>query len=55
VARQIEQSGGKVDYVEALDASNLSAVTGDTREVLIAAAAYFGNTRLIDNVLVEFK
>ena len=42
-----------MDYVEAVDADELEpvAVRGD-RPVMIALAAYFGSTRLIDNLLV---
>ena len=48
-------AGGKVDYLELLDADDLEAVDADTREVLLAAAVFFGTTRLIDNELFEVK
>ena len=44
-------AGGKVDYLEVLDSGDLEAVDGDTKEVLLAAAVFFGTTRLIDNEL----
>ena len=40
----------KIDYVEVLDAETLEAVHARTRRVVIAAAVYFGRTRLIDNI-----
>ena len=53
IADKITAAGGRVDYVEAVDADELEpvAVRGD-RPVMIALAAYFGSTRLIDNLLV---
>ncbi|MBQ7695232.1 MAG: pantoate--beta-alanine ligase [Lentisphaeria bacterium] len=54
-AAAITAAGGRVDYVEALDRATLKAPTAETREVLLAAAAFFGTTRLIDNELVELE
>ena len=54
-AETITAAGGRVDYVEALDRATLKAPTAETREVLLAAAAFFGTTRLIDNELVVLK
>ena len=51
----ISAAGGKVDYLELLDSADLEAPDGNTREVLLAAAAFFGTTRLIDNELFEVK
>ena len=48
-------AGGKVDYLEMLDSNDLEPVDRDTREVLLAAAVFFGTTRLIDNELFEVK
>ena len=50
----ITSAGGRIDYVEALDGYNLEPLTGKSSSVLLAVAAYFGTTRLIDNVLVDF-
>jgi len=47
----LAEAGGKVDYLEVLDSGDLEAVDADTREVLLAAAVFFGTTRLIDNEL----
>ena len=52
IASKITAAGGKVDYVEAVDADELEPVTVyQGRPVMIALAAYFGTTRLIDNLL----
>lgn len=53
VTGTIADAGGRIDYVKALD-GNLEPVTSQSKEVLLAVAAYFGNTRLIDNVYCEF-
>jgi pantoate--beta-alanine ligase len=49
----LAEAGGKVDYLEVLDSNDLEAVDADTKEVLLAAAVFFGTTRLIDNELFE--
>lgn len=57
VRRTIEAAGGKVDYVEMLDPMTLEDLefgsdgSGDLfqGDYLLALAAYFGKTRLIDN------
>jgi pantoate--beta-alanine ligase len=43
----------RTDYVEAVDDETLRPVEGFEGGVLLAAAAWFGRARLIDNVLVE--
>ena len=55
IAERIAASGGKVDYVEILDAENLEQVSASTNTVLIAVAAFFGATRLIDNALINLN
>jgi pantoate--beta-alanine ligase len=41
----------RIDYIEALQADNLQALPPNSRpRVVLAAAVYFGKTRLIDNV-----
>ena len=52
---EIEKAGGKVDYIEALDAATLEPPTDATVDVLLALAVYFGTTRLIDNTLIWVK
>jgi len=51
----IEASGGRIDYVEVLDSATLETPSEATAEILIAAAVYYGKTRLIDNVLIKRK
>ena len=52
IAEKITAAGGKVDYVEAVDADELEPVAAyQGKPVMIALAAYFGTTRLIDNLL----
>ena len=43
----------KVDYVVAVDPETLEPKEPNTLPVLLAAAVFFGQTRLIDNLLVE--
>ncbi len=43
----------RADYVEAVDDETLRPVEGFEGRMLLAAAAWFGRARLIDNVLVE--
>lgn len=49
----ISSAGGRVDYVEALDGYNLEPLSSSSTSILLAVAAYFGTTRLIDNIMVE--
>ena len=52
IAAKITAAGGRVDYVEAVDADELEPVGKyQGKPVMIALAAYFGTTRLIDNLL----
>ncbi|MCJ7544300.1 MAG: pantoate--beta-alanine ligase, partial [Phycisphaerae bacterium] len=43
---------GRTDYVQIVDPQELSEVAATDRPVLVALAVTFGDTRLIDNVLV---
>lgn len=43
----------KIDYVKAVDADSIEPVNEIKGNVLVAAAVYFGKTRLIDNFIVE--
>lgn len=49
---RISQDGGKIDYIEIVDAETLEPKDEFTNNTLIAVAAFFGKTRLIDNVLI---
>lgn len=41
----------KVDYLVALDASNLEKINDTTKEIAILSAVFLANTRLIDNII----
>ncbi|TAN09837.1 MAG: pantoate--beta-alanine ligase [Burkholderiaceae bacterium] len=45
--------GFKVDYVSVADAETLAPATSEDRKLVIAAAAYLGKPRLIDNVTLD--
>ncbi len=54
LAKSIQEAGGKIDYVELVAQDTLRAIDGTIdRPALLACAAYFGKTRLIDNVFLE--
>ena len=55
IRQAVTAKSDRVDYVEILDSDTLEPPTPATREVLIALAAYFGKTRLIDNCLVSWQ
>lgn len=46
-------AGGNVDYVSALDIDTMKPPTPHTSQLLVAAACFFGTTRLIDNELID--
>ena len=47
------ESGGRIDYVEMVDTDELRPVKTIKGEVLVALAVHFGNTRLIDNIVLR--
>lgn len=49
----VTAAGGRVDYIEILDCDTMKAPDEGTRRVILAAAAFFGTTRLIDNEIFE--
>lgn len=49
VRRTIEAAGGRVDYVDCVGRADLAPMASVNAPALLAVAAYFGNTRLIDN------
>ena len=54
IRRQIERgSVAKVDYVAVVDPDTLQPKEPKNLPVLLAAAVFFGTTRLIDNILVK--
>ena len=52
---QLLQAGFDPDYFAIRDARTLRAVTDNTEEVAILAAAKLGSTRLIDNVRLNLN
>ncbi|WP_395743030.1 pantoate--beta-alanine ligase [Prosthecobacter sp.] len=52
ITRTIQEKAplGRIDYVAAADATTLQPLTATTELVVIAAAVFFGTTRLIDNI-----
>lgn len=54
ISRQIEDAGGRVDYVHVVDAETVARRTDEVvvGKSLIAVAAFFGSVRLIDNIEV---
>jgi len=53
ISDAIGSAGGKIDYVEIVDAENLEPLKKISGKTLIAVAAFFGKTRLIDNIEVK--
>jgi len=49
VVRAIEKAGGRIDYVSIVDADTLEPQSKIDGNCIIAAAIFFGTTRLIDN------
>ena len=50
---ELERAGAKVDYVEIVDPATLERVAQINGAARMAVAAYIGETRLIDNILLE--
>jgi pantoate--beta-alanine ligase len=48
-----EEPAVKLDYFEIIDRDTLDPISDVSRGALIAVAAYVGNTRLIDNIVVS--
>jgi pantoate--beta-alanine ligase len=55
LGRQVvgEEPGARLDYFEAVDPDSLEPVGTVKRETLVAVAAWFGTTRLIDNAVLK--
>lgn len=47
-----QESGVRLDYLEIVDPSTLDPVTQLDKPTLVAVAAFVGNTRLIDNIVL---
>ena len=50
-----KNSSGRIDYIEIVDGDTLDEPTDQSKKILIALAVYFGQTRLIDNVLMSIE
>jgi pantoate--beta-alanine ligase len=48
-----DEPGVRLDYFEIVDPDSLEAETTISNRALIAVAAFIGNTRLIDNIIVD--
>ncbi|MCX8093886.1 MAG: pantoate--beta-alanine ligase [Candidatus Goldbacteria bacterium] len=55
IKRKIKETDATIDYVEIVDPETLLKKERISGKVLIAAAIFVGNTRLIDNTIVETK
>jgi len=53
----LEKEGLQVEYFELVDAESLKRITNinETNNVAICVAAYLGNVRLIDNIIVNMR
>ncbi|NOX88446.1 MAG: pantoate--beta-alanine ligase [Calditrichaeota bacterium] len=49
------ESGGKIDYIEMVDAETLGAPRPGEGDILVALAVYFNSTRLIDNTILKIR
>ena len=49
----LQQAGFEIDYLEIVDANNLSSVTTKTYKFLIVVAVFYKKVRLIDNIVVS--
>jgi len=47
------QPAARLDYFEVVDPESLEPVDAINKSSLVAVAAYIGNTRLIDNIILE--
>jgi len=55
IRRKIKEEKAEPDYVEVVNTETLEPVTSISGEVLVAVAAFFGKTRLIDNTISGTK
>jgi len=51
----MENSSGKIDYVDCINAETLESLNNIHGKVLIALAVWFGKARLIDNIVLTVK
>ncbi|MEK9766100.1 MAG: pantoate--beta-alanine ligase, partial [Thalassolituus sp.] len=53
--KRLEERGFRPDYVEVRSSSDLKPAAAGVSEVVILAAAFLGNARLIDNLVVTLN
>ncbi len=53
IAEKITQTTGQIEYVEIVDINSLKEVETFQGTILIAVAVKFGDTRLIDNIIID--
>ena len=53
IRNEITAHNGKVDYIEIMNPDTLEPLEKAEKNLLIAVAAFFGNTRLIDNRVIQ--
>ena len=51
----LTNAGFKIDYLEFVDANDLSPATKKTEKLLIAVAVKYKKVRLIDNIIVSLN
>ena len=51
----VQGNPGEIDYITAVDYENLAPTETIDGKSVIAVAAFFGKTRLIDNMVIDFK
>lgn len=49
----LEQSGFKTDKIHVVDPLTLSSITSSSKQAVVLMAAFLGDTRLIDNIVVN--
>lgn len=52
ISDRITEAGGRIDYIEIVSREDLRTVEEINGRCLVAVAAFFGKTRLIDNVFI---
>ena len=52
VRKSVEEAQGRIDYIVLNSQDTLEPLAAADRPALLAAAVYFGTTRLIDNVFL---
>lgn len=55
ITNKIAKTSGEIEYVEIVDAETLENIDSVQGNILIAVAVRFGETRLIDNVIIDIS